>query len=93
MARVSSSLRLSVAEDLAGSHAGDVDDRHPEGEAHPVLQERLPDDLGRVRILARQELRGIAQERHLRAEAAERLRQLASDRPAAHDRQTRRVVP
>src|SRR6185369_3311342 len=74
-------------DDLARSLARRADHARAEDQSHAVPEERLPEGLGYVRSLARQELRGVAEEGDLRAESPQRLRPLAADRAAAEDRE------
>ena len=63
-----------------------------EGKADAVVNHRPADDLRGGGVLARQELRLLAQQCDLRTQAGERLRQLAADRPGANDRQPARQL-
>ncbi len=58
----------------------------------PIADDRALDDRGCVAVLARQDLRQGLQQPYLRAEAPERLRQLASDRPRADHREPPRQL-
>ena len=57
-----------------------------------VVVERLLDDGGGVRVLARKHVLGDIENRHLGAETRERLRHLAADRAGADHRETARQL-
>ena len=83
---------VPVPDDLACRAVLHGGDPGAEDQAHPVPEQRLPDDLAAVRVVARQELRGVARERDLRPEPSERLRQLAAHRAAAQHREVARSL-
>ena len=63
-----------------------------EHDLQPLAEHGFLQDRGRVSVLAVEEVRLVVQQKHLAPQSLEGLGQLAADRPAADDRQTRRAL-
>src|ERR1700682_4215515 len=80
------------AHDSGGRAARDVCDLASGEQLDAIAGNRMLDDRSRVTILARQDLHQRLQQPYLRAQAAKRLRQFASDRPRADHREPPRQL-